>query len=111
MKNTKTNVEVVIILLTYRNSSDLRNFIEIAKKKCRYSYKIICVNSFYDLDSKEKIEKICIHNKIDFLNVENKGYGYGNNQGIIFANDHYNFDYLIISNPDIEIVKFSLENL
>lgn len=111
MEDTKIGVEVVFVLLTYRSWNDLNCFIDSAKKMCKYSYKIICVNSFYDSDSKEEIEKICIANNVDFLNIENKGYGYGNNQGINFANNKYNFDYLIISNPDIEIKNFSLENV
>lgn len=111
MEGDKKRLNVVFVILTYRNSDDLSGFIQSVKRECRYNYKIICVNSFYDSKSKEEIEKICINNDVDFLNIENKGYGYGNNQGINFANSNYNFDYLVISNPDIEIKKFSLEKI
>lgn len=97
--------DCVIVVLTYKNVEDIVDFfhqIFIPKSK------IIVVNSFYDAKTLEQIEKIAKKNNADFLNVENRGYGYGNNIGIQYAREHYLFKYLIISNPDIIIKKFDM---
>lgn len=43
------------------------------------------------------------------MNVENKGYSYGNNRGIEYCHNNYEYDYIIISNPDIIIKKFDFK--
>lgn len=102
MKKTFQNIYVV---LTYRNSDDLIDFIKSVKKNDSKSH-IIVVNSFFDEESKKIIQQISINYKCDFINVENKGYSFGNNQGIDFAIKNYNFEFLIVSNADIIINKF-----
>ncbi|KAB7671698.1 hypothetical protein [Bacillus sp. B1-b2] len=96
----------IFIVLVYRNAEDLDDFVESVKKNVNGSYRIVIVNSYFDEDSKNEIEETAERNDCDFLNVDNKGYGYGNNRGIEFANNNYSYDYLIISNPDIVIQKF-----
>lgn len=103
-------LDFVFIVLTYRNSEDLMHFIQSADKITE-TYKIIVVNSFFDEKSLEEIKKIATSNNCDFLNVENKGYGSGNNRGIEYAIQKYQFKYLVISNPDIEIVQLSTKIL
>lgn len=98
--------DFVFVVLTYRNSEDLKNFIQSAVKITE-TWKIIVVNSFFDEQSLEEIKKIAISNNCDFLNVENKGYGSGNNKGIEYALQNYQFKFLVISNPDIEIIQLS----
>ena len=45
------------------------------------------------------------------MNIENKGYSYGNNKGIQYAQEKYNFDFIIISNPDILVKKIDVKLL
>lgn len=99
------------MVLTYRNTKDLLNFISVTNKRVQFSYKIVVVNSFYDEESRNDFYQIAKKNNCDFLNVDNKGYGYGNNRGINFAKEKYTFDFLIVSNPDIEIINFPIESL
>lgn len=40
-----------------------------------------------------------------FINVENKGYGFGNNRGIEYANKYFDYEFLIVSDPNIIIKK------
>ena len=96
----------IFIVLTYKNSEDLVDFISSAKEQMEESYKIIVVNSFCDEESKNKIEEIALTNECVFLNVENKGYGAGNNKGIEYALNNFEFDFIIVSNPDIVIQIF-----
>ena len=67
---------------------------------------MIIVNSYYDEKTKRIFENIAQKNKYDFISVENKGYGFGNNIGIKYAIDNYQFKRIIIANPDIIIKKF-----
>lgn len=100
----------VFIVLTYRNAEDLCEF-NYSLKNIVGTYKIIVVNSYYDDNSMLNIKNICDYNGFDFLNVINKGYSFGNNQGIEYANKNYAYNYIIISNPDIEIQKLDYNSL
>lgn len=100
----------IFCILTYRNTSDIQDCLESIKKKVT-SYKIIIVNSYYDDMSSDKLKKLAKEYDADFIEVPNKGYGYGNNRGIEWALREYTFDYLVISNPDIVIEKFNSDIL
>ena len=52
-------------------------------------------------------KKVATQYHADFLNIENRGYGAGNNVGVKYAMEHYKFDYLVISNSDIIIEDFA----
>jgi len=96
----------ILVVLVYRNGEDLNAFFESVRKHIIDSFRIIVINSFFDNQSNKYIEDISKKNDCDFLKVDNKGYGAGNNRGIEFANQNYEYEFLIISNPDIEIKKF-----
>lgn len=107
----KTKFDIVFVVLTYRNSEDLKSFITSVGQKISETYKIVIVNSYYDDLSYNEIRNIAFDNGCDFLNVDNKGYGYGNNMGIDYAKNKYIFKFLIVSNPDIELLNFSTHTL
>lgn len=101
------NISYAVVILVYRNYNDLKECIEsiintIPDCRC------IVVNAYYDEYSMEQIKSISIQNDCDFINIENKGYSYGNNVGIDYAKSHYNYKYVIISNPDILVKKFNV---
>lgn len=100
--------DYIFIVLVYRNVSDLRSFFE--KFKVQNS-KVIVVNSYFDHVSDLEFKKISDKNDADYIRIENKGYGYGNNRGVQYALEKYCFRYLVISNADIEIVKFDIDLL
>lgn len=104
----KKKYTYVIVVLTYRDHSDLLELFESLKNKFK-DYKIIIVNSYYDEYSETEIRQIAIKNNCDFLSIDNKGYSYGNNKGIEYCKANYNFDFLIVSNPDIIIRKNDLD--
>ncbi len=95
----------VVVVLVYRNIKDLAECIHSIYDKIPNS-KIIVVNAFYDEESREKIQRVSESSKCSFINVENKGYSYGNNRGIEYARKYFDFEYIIISNPDITVEKF-----
>ena len=106
----KKKVDFIFIVLCYKNTIDLKSFIE-SVSNIKDSYKIIVVNNFYDESTNLEFQEISKKNDCDFLSFPNKGYGFGNNRGIEFANKMYSYEYLIISNPDIKFDLFEKESL
>ena len=100
--------DFVFVVLVYRNTGDLKDFFSSLNIP---NSKVVVVNSFYNDETKSEFEQIAIDNGADFLNVENKGYGYGNNRGCEYALQHFQFKYLIISNADIEIQNLNISQL
>lgn len=97
--------EYIFVVLVYRNTNDLGEFIESVNQFVE-NFKIVVVNSYYDEYTKKLAKKIAEENTCDFINVENKGYSYGNNVGIEYATKKYSYKYLVVSNPDVIIEKF-----
>ncbi len=103
----KTKVKTVFVILVYRNTEVLADFY---KSFHLANSQTIVVNSYYDDDSLKDAESIAQKHNADFVAIPNKGYGYGNNIGTKYAIDHYDFDFLIISNSDIIIRDISFLN-
>lgn len=101
---------LIYVVLVYGNTDDVIDLIESAKNiEC--TTKFIIVNSYYDDESMEKCREIALKYECDFLEVENRGYGAGNNCGIQYALDHYSFNFLIVSNPDTIVKKLDYKYL
>lgn len=98
-------VKYVFVILVYKNMDDLKECIESIQSKVE-SKQIIVVNAYYDEKSRLSAESIANMYNADFINIENKGYSYGNNRGIELANSKYDYSYIVISNPDIIIERF-----
>lgn len=96
----------IAVVLVYRNVEDLKECIESIKDHIN-SVKIIVVNAYYDEESQSGIRGIADEMGCDFIEIENRGYSYGNNIGISHALRYYFFDYIIVSNPDIVIQAFN----
>ena len=96
----------IFVVLLYRNMTDIHDLLKSIENKMN-SYHVVLVNSFYDDRTNKEAEKIAkSFESCSFLSVENHGYGAGNNAGIEYARKHFNYDYIIISNPDIIIEQF-----
>ena len=93
---------MVFVVLLYRNADDLARLAPTLAR-APGSIRVVVVNSFYDDATREAARRLCAARGFDFLNVENRGYGAGNNAGIAYARAHYRFSFLVLSNPDIEI--------
>ena len=98
----------VFVVLIYRNYVDLEELISSIKDKVK-SYKCVVVDAFYDRPTSDAIKKICDQCDADYIEIENKGYSYGNNVGIKYALDNYDFDYVVVSNPDILVKKLPFD--
>ncbi|WP_214805571.1 MULTISPECIES: hypothetical protein [unclassified Exiguobacterium] len=100
---TKKNVDMIFVVLTYKNTEDIVDLVKSIREKAtnNFSYKVIIVNSFYDNLTNDELKKVSAIYNCDFYSIDNKGFSYGNNFGIDKAIENYNFKHLIISNPDI----------
>ena len=100
-------VDLIIIVLTYRNYEDLKDlFASYSYSFGSLSVQTIVVDAYYNDECSIEIEKVARRNSADYLRIPNKGYSFGNNYGIQYANANYEYDYLIVSNADIEIKRF-----
>jgi GT2 family glycosyltransferase len=106
----KIYFEVIFCVVTYKNTEDIKEFIQ-SVKNLDFSYKIIIVNNYCDEESKKIIESIAKNNGCDFINSKNNGYGAGNNIAIRYALEEYDFNYLVVTNPDIIIRSFKINNI
>lgn len=97
--------DFIFVVLVYRNYDDFQNFYE-SLVKTMSNFKIIIVDSYFNEVITAKGKEIAKKNDCDFISVPNNGYGYGNNEGVEYALSKYKFDFLIISNPDVEIIHF-----
>ena len=105
-------IDVIFIVLTYRNTDDLVDFFKSARNGAlNYTYRVVVVDAFYSNEVREKIKSIALENDADFIPIENKGYSFGNNAGIEYANSQYDYDYLVVSNADIEVETFDRKRL
>lgn len=106
----KQKVDFIFVVVVYRNVEDIIDLLESIKKQ-DISFKTILVNNFYDDSTKDRFEKIALEYACDFINCENRGYGAGNNTGIKWALEKYEFSHLVVSNPDIVIKKFPIDEI
>ena len=103
-------VKYAVIALVYRNAQDLPSFIDNARETLK-SCRIVVVDSFFSEEASAEIKQIAETHGCDYLSVENRGYGAGNNVGISFTLKTFAFDYLIICNNDLTIDRFDDSNL
>ena len=102
--------DFVFCVLCYRSTVDLEHYLQYVQR-VRGLYRVIVVDSYFDDDTKNTMAALARSNDCDFLSVENKGYGAGNNVAIAYARQHYDFQYLVITNPDIEFLAFDVQCL
>lgn len=105
------DIDICFVILQYNGYNLTQNCIKSIENKmidCLYRIVIVDNNSIDDsykqmLNYANKKENIVV-----LRNNDNLGFANGNNVGISFANNNYNFKYLITLNNDIEIVTTNL---
>lgn len=106
----KQYYENIFVVLVYRNTDDLKAFLKRTREKVK-NYKVVVVDAYYDRNTSKKINELADEYDCDYLSVENKGYSYGNNQGIKFVFENYEYDFIVISNPDVLIERYDSSSL
>lgn len=97
-------VIVGIVLLNYNTAVDVENAIASIKKFTHIPYRICVVDNNSCKEEQDKLRGFNSQ-EADFIFLdENKGYGFGNNEGVRFLKDKYAPQYLLIMNPDVSII-------
>lgn len=97
--------EFVFVVLVYKNLGDLESFLQKLDTLSQ-PHEAVVVESYSDDKTRAACTALCEKAGCDCIAAENRGYGWGNNLGIEAAISRYDFDYLIVCNPDIEIRRF-----
>lgn len=92
------------IILNYNDGETTKNLIE-----CIRDYKsldsIIIVDNHSTDDSAEKLKELT-DEKVHMIHTEkNGGYGFGNNQGIMYAYEKLHATHVLVANPDVNITE------
>ena len=95
-------MKTALIILTY---NDGERTAELAKKVCSYEVldHIVLVNNRSTDDTLKLLEEAgkAAPEKISVISApENGGYAKGNNFGIRYAKEHFNPEYIFVTNPD-----------
>lgn len=104
---------VSFVILHYVAYDATINCIESIRKCCKDSdYNIVIVDNASPNDSGEKIEEYVKGSKdCVFLTAEsNLGFANGNNLGYKYAKEHFNPDFIVCTNNDIEIETENFAN-
>lgn len=99
-----------IIILNYNSTDDTIKYVNKIKDYNILNKIVIVDNLSTESNCMEKLNKLK-NDKIHVIRAEkNGGYSYGNNFGIKYLESlNEKFDYIIISNPDIDIKEDAIE--
>lgn len=96
----KKKLDFVFITLVYRNFKDLYAFCDSLKKNVIGSYEVVVIDAFYDEKTSFRIRKCAKELGCHYIQIDNGGYGYGNNQGLNYIQKMFEYNYVFICNPD-----------
>lgn len=100
--------KVGIVILNYNDYDTTYNYINNIKDY-KVLKEIVIVDNNSSDDSYNKLKKL-EDDKIKVIKTDkNKGYAYGNNYGINYLDK--NINYVIVSNPDIEVSEKTIKKL
>lgn len=104
-------MKVAAIIVNYNDEKDTIDFVEKITKYNTINRIIVVDNMSTTIGAFEKLKKI-ENEKVSVIQSEkNGGYSYGNNFGINFLKENNeNYDYIIISNPDVIIEEKAIIN-
>lgn len=106
----KKRTDFIFITLVYRNYNDLYAFCDSLKQNVVDSYEVVIVDAFYDNDTSSKISKCAKELECYYIQTNNGGYGYGNNQGFEYVKKVFEYKYVFVCNPDTVLKnKLSLD--
>lgn len=103
------NYLYVVVILNYNSCVDSIKAANSVNKYSKGNNYLICIadNSSTNEDEVINIEKEKLENTIVYRMTENSGYAKGNNNAIKYLKNICTFDYIVIMNPDVSIIKES----
>ncbi len=104
-------MKVAAIIVNYDDLEDTEKFVKTINKYNIIDRIVVVDNMSTTISAFENLKKL-ENDKVKVIQSEkNGGYDYGNNFGIKYLDNlNEKYDYIIISNPDIEITKQAIEH-
>lgn len=103
-------IKISCIILNYNDEKTTSNLVNAIKDYSSIS-SIIIVDNLSNDGSYEKLLRLK-NDKIKVIQTKkNGGYGYGNNEGIRFAYNSENADYILIANPDVHFTNDTVNKM
>lgn len=103
-------IKYCFIILTFNGFDDFKKFYR-SLENVKEEFAVLLIDSFSSQLNSDTGKLLAKQLGIDFISVPNRGYGAGNNAGIKFAREHYDFEYLIIANPDTFIESMNYNDI
>lgn len=98
-------MKVAIIILNYNSEDDTIKYVETIKEYEILNKIIVVDNKSTNNSAFEKLLSLK-NDKIDVIQSDkNGGYSYGNNYGLKYLEEKEEYDYIIISNPDVTVTQ------
>lgn len=104
-------MKIAAIIVTYNDLDNTKKFVKDIEEYSIIDRIVVVDNMSTTISAFENLKKL-ENDKIKVIQSEkNGGYDYGNNFGIKYLDSlNEKYDYIIISNPDIEITKRAIEH-
>ena len=102
--------KAAIVILNYNDKENTIKYVNQIKEYDILS-KIIVVDNLSTTENEFKNLQVLKSSKVDIIQSEkNGGYSYGNNFGLRYIDDIYEneFEYVIISNPDVSVKEINI---
>lgn len=104
-------MKVAIIIVNYNDEDDTIKFVNKISKYNVINRIVVVDNMSTTIGAFEKLKNLESEKTRVIKSEKNGGYDYGNNFGIRYLkNQNENYDYIIISNPDIEITENAINH-
>lgn len=106
-------MSVALVVLNYNDYENTKKYVEIINKYNIIDKVIIVDNKSPNENEFEKLN-VLKNSKTDVIQTDkNGGYAYGNNYGLRYIDNTYEneFDYIIISNPDVSVQESAIEKV
>lgn len=99
-----SDCKISFVLLAFRNSDDVDACLTSIERLLGPSlYNAAVVDSYYSEEDSSHIKMVALSHGADYIPVDNKGYGYGNNVGVAHFLNEASQDFIAICNPDTEL--------
>lgn len=104
-------MKIATIIVTYNDLDNTKRFVQTIQKYDLIDRIVVVDNMSTTIGVFEKLKNL-ENDKVKVIQSEkNGGYNYGNNFGIKFLDNlNEEYDYIIISNPDIEVTESAINH-
>ena len=103
-------MKTAIVILNYNSKNDTIKYVNSIKNYKALDTIVVVDNNSTNPNEFQELEKLKSNNIFVIKSDKNGGYSYGNNFGLRFLDNlNENYDYVVISNPDVEVNETSFE--